>query len=385
MADTLKTADERLPADAPPYETSGVATREAMREKGVVHLGYIDGLRGLCALYIVLHHMAGAIGYARGWFDYVVAWGGYCVAVFITISGFCLMLPVTRNGNVLRGGAGLFYRKRIRRILPPYYVALLLSVLVFPVLTKGAVRFTDLLHRPMLRDLWLHAVLLHNWSETTKYTFNGPLWSVAVECQIYVVFPLLVLLWRRLGARWAVACIGVVSVTAAVLLGYHGNVHYLLLFALGMWGAECAGNPSRLRYSGALLPVFTLGLVIGTVRWPLLGDVCVGALTALLLAREATESQSAVRRVLMWPPLRRLGLFSYSIYLVHDVPLLLLGASLGGLALWSPGWRYLFLAVTFVPALLGGAYLFYLAFERPFVSQHAKAATVQEKLSPALM
>lgn len=185
--------------------------------------------------------------------------------------------------------------------------------------------FRELLHNPLRHSIVMHALLVHNWSELTKYNFNGPLWSVAVECQIYVLFPLMVLLWHRFGAVRSVVGIGLVSCTAAVLLGYHGNVHYLLLFALGMWGAECAGDPRRLRWSAALIVPCIAGLVVGTVRWPLLGDVCVGALTALLLAREATESRSRIRQVLSWRPLRSVGLFSYSIYLMHDVPLLMLG------------------------------------------------------------
>lgn len=366
-------------------DTAATVQRETA-DKGVVHLAYIDGLRGLSALYIVFHHLASAVGYVHGWFVPFIRWGGYCVAVFITISGFCLMLPVTRAANTLRGGAPRFYWKRIRRILPPYYIALLCSILLYPTLTRGVVTFHELLHNPLRHSIVMHVLLVHNWSELTKYNFNGPLWSVAVECQIYVLFPLMVLLWHRFGAVRSVVGIGLVSCTAAVLLGYHGNVHYLLLFALGMWGAECAGDPRRLRWSAALIVPCIAGLVVGTVRWPLLGDVCVGALTALLLAREATESRSRIRQLLSWQPLRSVGLFSYSIYLMHDVPLLMLGVYMGRIGLWPAGWRYLFFASTAVPLLLGACYVFYLLFERPFVSKHAKTASVQEKLgAPPVM
>ena len=350
------------------------------RDKGVVHLAYIDGIRGFCALYIVLQHLLGVAGYTRGWLLLIVGWGGYCVAVFITISGFCLMLPVSKNANVLRGGAGLFYKKRVRRILPPYYFVLLLSVLVYPSLTRGVVTFRDLSQGLMLRSLAAHVVLLHNWSDETKYMFNGPLWSVAVECQIYVLFPLIVLLWRRLRAPLSLSCIAVFSIGASVLLGYRGNVHFLLLFALGMWGAESAGNLARLRYGIALIPLLGVGLVLGTVRVPIVGDICVGALASILLAQWATVSQSKLRNMLSWKPLATLGSFSYSIYLVHAIPLLLLAAYGPKLAGWSPGWRYALFLVTAVPVLLGISYLFYILFERPFISHHAKTAAVREKL-----
>ena len=252
-------------------------------------------------------------------------------------------------------------------------------MLLLPLLSVGQVTFAGLLAPPQAHSLLMHAVLLHNWSNATKYTFNGPLWSVAVECQIYVTFPLLVALWRRLPAPLAVTCVGAVSVAASVLLGYHGNVHYLLLFALGMWAAECAGNPARLRYSAMLVLPCVAAVVLGTVRWPLLGDVGVGALTALLLARGATQSHGVLPRALAWRPLRSLGLFSYSIYLVHEVPLLLLGVYAKPLLPWTPGWDYLLLTTTAVPLVLLLAYLFYLAFERPFLSHAAKVADAQEQ------
>lgn len=53
---------------------------------------------------------------------------------------------------------------------------------------------------------------------------------------------------------------------------------------------------------------------------------------------------------------------------------------MGRIGLWPSGWRYLFFSVTAVPLLLGACCVFYLLFERPFVSKHAKSARVQEKL-----
>src|SRR2546421_13093474 len=94
------------------------------------HLDYLNGLRALAALYVVLHHAyltvwpvllgkapTGIDAALVGW----LAYGHYSVSVFIVISGFCLMLPVLRNQDVIAGGSITFYRKRARRILPPYY------------------------------------------------------------------------------------------------------------------------------------------------------------------------------------------------------------------------------------------------------------------------
>src|SRR5579871_2999498 len=93
-------------------------------------LPFLDGLRGLAAAYVVLHHAAlevPAVGLPRtaalvhGLFRH----GHYAVAVFIVLSGFCLMRPVLRNpSHGLPGGFLAYVGRRARRILPAYYAAL---------------------------------------------------------------------------------------------------------------------------------------------------------------------------------------------------------------------------------------------------------------------
>ena len=80
------------------------------------HLGYVDGLRALAALYVLIGHMwlecfpivygpsrlpTGRFAALTGWMLY----SHFAVSVFIVISGFCLALPVMRSGGRLRGGA----------------------------------------------------------------------------------------------------------------------------------------------------------------------------------------------------------------------------------------------------------------------------------------
>src|SRR5215203_1884331 len=95
-------------------------------------LAFLDGLRGLAASYVVLHHAAllvppsgltGPATVAR----FLLRHGHYAVAVFIVLSGYCLMLPVARDPlGRLPGGTLAFFGRRARRILPPYYAALVL-------------------------------------------------------------------------------------------------------------------------------------------------------------------------------------------------------------------------------------------------------------------
>ena len=102
-----------------------------------LRLDFLDGLRGLAALYVLLYHAslrAGVLAAAAPAQPVAKAisvlhfcllgYGHLAVAVFIVLSGYCLMLPVARTeGAVLPGGALAFIQRRARRILPPYYAA----------------------------------------------------------------------------------------------------------------------------------------------------------------------------------------------------------------------------------------------------------------------
>ena len=80
--------------------------------------------------------------WSAAWFWGLFRHGHYAVAVFIVLSGFCLMLPVTRDPNGrLPGGFAAYLGRRARRILPPYYAALgmcWIAIALIPALRQPA-------------------------------------------------------------------------------------------------------------------------------------------------------------------------------------------------------------------------------------------------------
>lgn len=377
-----------------------------MSKKESLRLHYLDGLRALASVYVVLFH-AGACftgsggaplpGFARLGLK-AVSFGHDAVAVFIVLSGYCLMLPVARADGELKRGLASYVRRRAWRILPPYFATLLVSLLLLALLpiletpTKTIWQDTHPAFDP--GALLSHVFVVHNWFPHYAYRINGPLWSVATEWQIYFVFPFLLLpLWRRFGAVAAVAggaLVGAALVWLAPRAAHTACSWYIGLFALGM-SAAGIGFASRATERNArerlpwgaitlgLLGAVALGITVFIKRWFVwipLSDALVGATTAsalVYLTRHASAhdgGSSAPKplalRVLEARPLVFLGQFSYSLYLTH-LPIVALCYFLLHRLELAAGREWLLLVLLSLPLSVIVAYPFYWVFERRFV------------------
>ena len=338
----------------------------------VPHLRFLDGLRGVAALYVVIHHSF-QFSYNLAEFPrafVLLRWGQAAVAVFIAISGYCLALPVVRSNLTLKGGALHFYKKRARRILVPYYTALAMGVILGTFTTPAGHRL-GFLSVPLIRNALLaHLFLYENWAWAYSFMFNGPLWSVAMEAQIYLLFPLIVLAWRRFGIAWVLGVTFVVSHLLFFLLKHLGPANYLFLFVLGAWAAKLGLERRGLT---ALKATFFLCVAV-FLAFPYMKDVYadlfVGVGISCLMA-VCARTNFWVRPLLSLGLFTWLGSFSYSIYLIHNVIQHLYLDTALRLRAVPPG-RPLFLFMCFVltPVILGLAYVFHLLIERPFMTVH---------------
>lgn len=150
------------------------------------HYPALDGLRGVAILLVVIYHNFGFIDY------FFFGWLG--VDLFFVLSGFLItdiLLKTVGKKNYLKN----FYIRRILRIFPLYYLSLILFLIVIPKLTHqfNIKYYTD-------NQVWLWTYL-QNW----LYIFKDPdqtntlnhLWSLAVEEQFYLAWPLVILLLRK--------------------------------------------------------------------------------------------------------------------------------------------------------------------------------------------
>lgn len=366
-----------------------------------VYLEYLDGVRGMAAIFVVAHHLwrsyttvavTGVAGVATNWLLY----GHLAVDVFIVLSGFCLMLPVARSRG-LRGGWRRFYKGRARRILPPLYAAIGIAVFEFVIHHYPPTKWVVLANVLLVQDVW-----------QSKNSLDPPLWSVAVECKIYLLFPALVWLWLRLGARGVVVASAAIAalfywvVTKIPLVTDQGLIcpWYLFLFALGMVAADFA-----VRRDGAfmkklpwLLIAALVGLAATLAAWPVTGggesvlfvphlpiiDRACGLATGLLLTMLAGK---AIRRerswligVFTWKPWVFLGTIAYSLYLVHVFVIYEFKNMLVAWLPVHPAWAVMPLDLT---VTVGLAWLFHLVIERPFMSKRAPRNEREAELAAA--
>ncbi|KAF3885554.1 MULTISPECIES: acyltransferase family protein [Nostocales] len=371
-----------------------------------LHLHYLDGLRGLAALYVMLLHIHRYMGQdlpvlllALG---KVLRYGHFAVVVFIVLSGYVLMLPVVRShSGYLSGGLLKYLQKRSRRILPPYYVTLAFSLLlgilivqldkfsIFP--WHESVTYGEFHPNFSFNDVLTHLLLIHNFSRSTLGSINAPMWSVAVEWQIYFLFPLLLVpIWRRFNLFSVIAFAYFIGLVPFYLVKGFDAAHswFLGLFALGMVAVDIgfSQKPQLIKIRKSLpwnwlAIIFTIFAFItewqklGLDEW--IGDSFCALATACLLIycthciTLGNKKRPIVLRLLETRWLVVLGGFSYSLYLTHGVTVTIVGNILLNLQLSPVSFFTIFYLVA-VPLSVLIAYCFYLAFERPFMSNFLK-------------
>jgi peptidoglycan/LPS O-acetylase OafA/YrhL len=320
-------------------------------KNGTRHLELIDHLRGVAILAVLVVHTLGmAFGYDalpwKGWFRDFTGQTSFLyfqpismlsqagVAIFFAVSGFCIHLSFETQGKRWGG----FYIRRFFRIYPPYFLALLFSVTILAI-NPGV----DLLSWDFWWQLLSHAGLIHNFDPATNSGINAALWSLAVEAQLYVLYPLLLALVARL--NWGKA-LGLLAAGELLIRGLDGGLqsmgatdsvagHVSALLAnspLGYWfswaiGAAIADawlEQKPLPLANTPLPLW-LGLAVAChfVR-PL--QPFQFMLFAVTSAAVTARCLNGGNFPLRWPTgakavLRKIGLWSYSLYLLHQ-PLL---------------------------------------------------------------
>lgn len=372
-------------------------------ENIVKHINFLDGLRALAALFVLFSHVWYQIwpavfppfGYGcrpTGLTLFFTSWlyyGHFAVVVFIVLSGFCLMLPVIKNNGVLRGGTLQFFKRRSRRILPPYYFGLLFSLLLiwFFVSTKTGTQW-DISIPVTQNGLITNLLMFQDLAATTE--INYVFWSIALESHLYIFFPLLVISWQRFGSIKTTLVTGLLIYSTIILLEiaqvkeippqFLGLCFY---FVLGMLAATIVFSqdklgelvrkhfPWHLSVTGLILTIiffcYLWGFDIAEERFAFLDTLCAFSTLSLLVAA-SRPGTNKIRNFLESSPLVFIGTFSYSLYLIHAPLLQIIWQYLLHPLHIGKVFEFVLLILLGTPMIISAAYIFFLYCERPFLN-----------------
>ena len=304
-----------------------------------MRLRSIDFLRGASALIVVCGHALTAAPYhvfGRVFEEACVLlmWLAVnCIPLFFAVSGFCIHLGQVRHGGAFQFAA--FWRRRIWRLYPTYFVALVASIGLLLVMLMAGAGAEMLARYPEPKGKWIaidfayHAVMLHGLHPFfDKGAGNPPLWTLAREEYLYLMYPLVLVMRRRMpwySVSTLLAGITIVFQYWFTRFTTSPDVLWLLIqSAPALWIQWQVGVVAADAYRGEIqlaafwrqarwVPVWMVLAYIfrpGTIFLALASFTLVNACVRLELEGRwpATGIAGAVTRV---------GLWSYSLYLVH--------------------------------------------------------------------
>ena len=365
----------------------------------------LDAMRGGAALAVVTYHALGVAPHtaSSGWqwwlpqvTSYLVHFAFAGIYLFFVISGFCIHLhwAKARAAGVKEPVINFlyFWKRRVRRLYPPYVAALALYLVYLA--SKSPVQVTGF----YLWDVLLHVFMLHNVDPRTTYTINGAFWTLAIEEQLYLAYFLLLFLRIRYG--WTITLVLCFSARIGWLLmsrgfsewaGFHIPVTEAaatnwFIWALGALSVEAALGLiklpawcSRISIAGVALG-FAMALAqflpltdqiswLHDAGWLVMHPAWGVGFFVLVNYAVAAEQRwrlksSAIPRTI--PMLAAVGLISYSLYLTHSFVLMHW--------YWFGFTKLHILSISLLiltPLSVAFAWVFYRLCERPFMTSVA--------------
>lgn len=310
----------------------------------------IDSIRGIAALSVVFGHFLGigfeAIKKYQVW-AYIdasplsILWASHqAVIMFFILSGFVLSLPFLNDKPFSYPG---YLIKRTLRIYTPYYLSLLLVLLIRLIFNyNGVYGFRRAWEDEITTESVIqHLILIGNYSSDS---LNPVVWSLIHEMRISIIFPLLILMiikldWKKsllIGIGFSFAATGM-NFALNIQHNYFDTIHYVLMFIVGALLAK--HRESVIAWVGSIktnkkLPLFGIGILLYAYAYKIglpggISDwvTVTGAVILLMSGLSAGRVSSFLKhRVVAF-----FGDISYSVYLYHVIILFTLTNLLHGM------------------------------------------------------
>jgi peptidoglycan/LPS O-acetylase OafA/YrhL len=351
-----------------------------------IKLPAIDALRGLAAIGVAWFHSRSdlwvgyreikahpenfsALDQALAWFSLPVSQMGSLVMLFFVLSGFCIHLSFADSAKPME--IVPYAIRRLFRIVPAYWFALA-CCWVIPWILSPVIAHTN-----QEEDRYLaSAFMLQNWwFDGAQISLNPSLWSIPVEIEFYVFYPLLLSIHRKYGLRGLTV---LTVICTSIGLGLYGlgmnNANgsffkYSLIWNAGAWLADKFKKSGRLGWSTSHAIFFFCSLALTLVAVGLSVPVFFlhygwGVCAFLGLWWVISQDSSPDSQTEIWIRiLAPVGTLSYSLYLIHYPFFRVLGHIWVALFQTKPS-SFLVPSVATL-AVLPIAWLMFHAIERP--------------------
>jgi peptidoglycan/LPS O-acetylase OafA/YrhL len=295
-----------------------------------IRIHFLDGLRGIAILSVVIYHSYGATYSSYLPFGdrysglYPIRFGWLGVQLFFLISGFVILMTLEKCR-----GLRDFALRRWLRLFPAMLVASLI-ILAFD-LEFGVGPYADRSLINLLPGcLFINPSLIKMFTGMNIVSMDGPFWSLYVEVSFYFVFGISFFLWewrRAIGVVFALFAICVVSEHLASA-GYGGHQFAKVAAAMNWlgfihFGWFACGALLYKAYSRSHSRTFALALVVGVIS--VFTTEAVGmdwttriALLAVMVIFAVALVSTTFQNILAWRGITFLGFVSYPLYLIHN-------------------------------------------------------------------
>lgn len=346
------------------------------------HYPALDGLRGVAILLVVIYHNFGFISQSYfGWLG---------VDLFFVLSGFLITDILLRTVNDPKFLSN-FYMRRVLRIFPLYYASLVLFLFIVAPLTSEKIEWNYYQENQVY--LWTY---LQNW----LYIFKEPgsaailnhYWSLAVEEQFYIFWPLVILLLKK--PKYLLAFIGILLIAVIIfrfVLWFYQveDLAYYNLYTFTRIDGICIGCMvallMRMNMNFIRNYTFLIVLVFAAVNFgfyfinrqnnysfpyiALIGYTTFAMILGLLVYEAVTRETRLLNMIFGFGLLKFFGRISYGLYIFHWPVYLLLSAYYTADTDGFSGKLVLSLAATGIAILI--SWLSYRYFERYFLKLKA--------------
>jgi len=351
------------------------------------HLTSIDIARAIAALGVFAYHQYWGASLAKysgiGLLRKIDAFGSlYAVPLFFLISGYCIHLS---NIKYLKADQPLplkdYYKRRLFRIYPAYFIAVLFSLAMFDVKMQ---------HFFLLKkNLLAHLLLIHGFTSKYFLGLNVALWTIGVEVALYALYPIFYYLRFKFSLNFALVFTLLISCISTAYFLFNGNIGWFqLYFFTNLWFVWCCGafladkrnfNESALKkpvykiiYAIILLiflyfQIFNSELTIIDYQFRIL------FWTAPLLYLLSKEKWLSQQKSIVIRLLTVIGVSSYSLYLLHEPLIALKNICVKAYLPVSLHNTGMVLGFLIIPVITWYSYKF---FEKPFMAKKVKVTNV---------